>query len=429
MMNSTTLYEEHDAFVPRGVVTTHPVFVSRSQGSQMWDIHGNEFIDFAGGIGVLNVGHRHPKVIDAAREQLDKYAHICFQVALYEPYIQLAKRLAGLAPGNFEKKVLLLNSGAEAVENAVKIARAFTGRPAVIAFDHSFHGRTLMALALTGKASPYKQNFGPLAAEIYHTPYPYEYRGWDTERAFGALQQLFETQVEANRVAAIIMEPVLGEGGFVPAPVTFIKKVKELAEQHGILLIADEIQTGVGRTGTMWAIEHSGVAPDLMTVAKSIAGGFPLSAVIGRRDVMDAPQPGGLGGTYGGHPVACVAALAVLDVVEEEEILKKAQHVGNRLMDNLKDLQSHYVQIGDVRGLGAMVAIELVRDRQTKTPAPELADRIIATAREYGLLLLKAGLYGNVVRLLAPLLIEEGLLNRALERLNQSCADVLQSAD
>ncbi len=429
MMNSTTLYEEYDEFVPRGVVTTHPVFVNRAQGSQMWDIHGNEFIDFAGGIGVLNVGHRHPKVIDAARGQLDKYAHICFQVALYEPYVQLAKRLAGLAPGNFEKKVLLLNSGAEAVENAVKIARAFTGRPAVIAFDHSFHGRTLMALALTGKASPYKQNFGPLAAEVYHTPYPYEYRGWDTERALAALQQVFETEVEANRVAAIIMEPVLGEGGFVPAPVTFIKKVKELTEQHGILLIADEIQTGVGRTGTMWAIEHSGVAPDIMTVAKSIAGGFPLSAVIGRRDVMDAPQPGGLGGTYGGHPVACAAALAVLDVVEEEEILKKAQHVGDRLMDNLKDLQSHYVQIGDVRGLGAMVAIELVRDRQTKTPAPELADRIIATAREYGLLLLRAGLYGNVVRLLAPLLIEEGLLNRALERLNQSCADVLQSAD
>jgi 4-aminobutyrate aminotransferase/(S)-3-amino-2-methylpropionate transaminase len=338
---------------------------------------------------------------------------------MYESYVKLAERLNALAPGQEAKKTLFLTTGAEAVENAIKIARAATGRQAIISFNHSFHGRTLMGMSLTGKATAYKQDFGPYAPEIYHTPYPYEYRGWSSERALDALRELFLTTVTPEHVAAVIIEPVLGEGGFVPAPREFLQGLRKLTEQHGILLIADEIQTGFGRTGKMFAIEHSGVAPDLMTIAKSLAGGLPLSGVIGRAEVMDAPAAGGLGGTYAGNPLACAAGLAVLDVFEEEQVLAQAERLGQRLQDTFSELQRAVPAIGDVRGLGAMMALEFVRDPASKEPAPELVDEIIVEARKQGLLLLKAGLYGNVLRILAPLNIEEPLIEHALDTLCQ----------
>jgi len=414
-----SLLELRASQVPRGVGVTHPIFAARAEGAQLWDIDGNRYIDLVGGIGVLNIGHNHPKVVQAVQEQLARYSHTCFQVAMYESYVKLAERLNALAPGQEAKKTLFLTTGAEAVENAIKIARAATGRQAIISFNHSFHGRTLMGMSLTGKATAYKQDFGPYAPEIYHTPYPYEYRGWSSERALDALRELFLTTVTPEHVAAVIIEPVLGEGGFVPAPREFLQGLRKLTEQHGILLIADEIQTGFGRTGKMFAIEHSGVAPDLMTIAKSLAGGLPLSGVIGRAEVMDAPAAGGLGGTYAGNPLACAAGLAVLDVFEEEQVLAQAERLGQRLQDTFSELQRAVPAIGDVRGLGAMMALEFVRDPASKEPAPELVDEIIVEARKQGLLLLKAGLYGNVLRILAPLNIEEPLIEHALDTLCQ----------
>lgn len=414
-----SLLELRASQVPRGVGVTHPIFAARAEGAQLWDVDGNRYIDLVGGIGVLNIGHNHPKVVQAVQEQLARYSHTCFQVAMYESYVTLAERLNALAPGQEAKKTLFLTTGAEAVENAIKIARAATGRQAIISFNHSFHGRTLMGMSLTGKATAYKQDFGPYAPEIYHTPYPYEYRGWSSERALDALRELFLTTVTPEHVAAVIIEPVLGEGGFVPAPREFMQGLRKLTEQHGILLIADEIQTGFGRTGKMFAIEHSGVAPDLMTIAKSLAGGLPLSGVIGRAEVMDAPAAGGLGGTYAGNPLACAAGLAVLDVFEEEQVLAQAERLGQRLQDTFSELQRSVPAIGDVRGLGAMMALEFVRDPASKEPAPELVDEIIVEARKQGLLLLKAGLYGNVLRILAPLNIEEPLIEHALDTLCQ----------
>ncbi len=389
----------------------------------MWDIDGNEYIDFVGGIGVLNVGHNHPGVVQAIQAQQERLIHTCFQVAMYESYLQLAERLNLMAPGDAPKKTILLTTGAEAVENAIKIARSATHRPAVIAFTHSFHGRTLLGLSLTGKATAYKQSFGPYAPEIYHAPFPYVYRDWSSERALEALRELFQTQVTPDQVAAIIIEPVLGEGGFIPVPFEFLRELRRITQEYGILLISDEIQSGFGRTGKMFAIEHSGVIPDLITVAKSIAGGLPLSGVIGRADVMDAPDPGGLGGTYAGNPLACAAALAVLDIFEQENLLVRAEQLGTRLLERLSMLQNEHPEIGDVRGLGSMIGLEFVHDRESKDPAPELVDRIVTRAREQGLLLLKAGLYGNVLRILVPLIIEEPLLTHALDTL---CAVVGQ---
>ncbi|NTU80233.1 MAG: 4-aminobutyrate--2-oxoglutarate transaminase [Chloroflexales bacterium] len=400
--------------VARGVGNAHPIVVGRAEGARMWDVDGKEYIDFVGGIGVLNVGHNHPRVVQAVKAQLERVTHTCFQVGMYEPYIRLAERLAALAPGDFPKKAMFVTTGAEATENAVKIARAYTGRPGVVAFANSFHGRTLMGLTLTGKAKPYRQNFGPFAPEVYHAPFPYEYRGWDGERAVEGLNELFEQQCAPDRVAAVIIEPVLGEGGFVPAPPGFLQALREITARHGIVLIADEIQTGFGRTARLFAIEHSGVTPDLITVAKSMAGGLPLAAVVGRAEVMDGPDPGGLGGTYAGNPLACAAALAVLDIFKEERLLEQAAALGARLLGHLRGLQARHHQVGDVRGLGAMLAIELVRDRESKEPAPEIADHMIAAAREGGLILLKAGLYGNVIRILVPLNIEAPLLDKAL---------------
>lgn len=405
--------------VPRGVSNAHPIFAARAQGARLWDIDGKEYVDFVGGIGVLNIGHNHPLVMQAVQDQLAYFTHTCFQVVMYEPYVRLAERLNALAPGDDPKKTIFLTTGAEAVENAVKIARASTQRPAVISFTHSFHGRTLLGMSLTGKASAYKQRFGPFAPEVYHAPYPYEYRGWSSERSLEALQELFQTGVTADQVAAVIIEPELGEGGFVAAPVEFLQELRRITSEHGILFIDDEIQSGFGRTGKFFAIEHSGVVPDMITVAKSLAGGFPLSGVIGRADVMDAPAAGGLGGTYAGNPVACAAGLAVLDVFEQERILSRSEELGARFRERFLALQQEVPAIGDVRGLGMMIALEFVQHPRTKEPVPELVDRIIVEAREKGILLLKSGLYGNVLRILVPLVIEEELLTQALDTLSE----------
>jgi 4-aminobutyrate aminotransferase/(S)-3-amino-2-methylpropionate transaminase len=411
--------------IPRGVSTSHPIFAVRGEGARLWDVDGNEYVDFVGGIGVLNVGHNHPRVVQAIKAQLEQLTHTGFQVAMYEPYVRLAERLNGIMPGPGPNKTIFFTTGAEATENSVKIARAATNRPAIISFNNSFHGRTLLGMSLTGKTKPYKQNFGPFAPEIYHAPFPYLYRGWSTERALDGLTELFETHVAPNSVAAIIIEPVLGEGGFLPAPVEFLRELRRITEDNGILLIADEIQSGFGRTGAMYAIEHSGVQPDMITFAKSVAGGVPLSGVTGRAEVMDAPAPGGLGGTYAGNPLACAAGLAVFDIFEEENLLERGQEIGRQLLDAFCECQTRYPEIGDVRGIGPMVAMELVNDPDTKEPAPELASRIVDGARDRGLLLLKAGLYSNVLRVLVPLVATERDINDALTALDGALVSVL----
>jgi 4-aminobutyrate aminotransferase/(S)-3-amino-2-methylpropionate transaminase len=418
------LWQLRERYVPRGVAQAHPVFVARAEGARLWDVDGREYLDFAGGIGVMNVGHGHPRVLQAVRAQLERFTHACFQVTPYETYVRLAERLSALAPGSFPKKTIFLTTGAEAVENAVKIARAHTGRPAVVALTHSFHGRTLLGMSLTGKASYYKQNFGPFAPEVYHAPAPYPYRGVSDGLALEGLEELFRTQVDPERVAALILEPVLGEGGFIPLSPEYLRAVRQITEAHGILLVADEIQSGFGRTGKMWAIEHSGVVPDLITFAKSVAAGLPLSGVVGRAEVMDAPRPGGLGGTYAGNPLACAAGLAVLDVFAEEGLLERAEALGKALWAGLRRLQERFPQVGEVRGLGPMVALELVRDRLSKEPAPELAQAVLEAARDQGLILLKAGMFGSVLRILVPLVAtleeaEEGL--RRLEAAMEAC--------
>lgn len=419
------LVARREMHVPRGITNSHPIFIERAEGARMWDVDGKEYIDFAGGIGVMNVGHSHPRVLQAIQAQLACFTHTCFQVAMYEPYIQLAERLNALAPGDGPYKTIFFTSGAEATENAVKIARAATGRPAIVAFSNSFHGRTLLGMSLTGKTKPYKQNFGPFAPEIYHVPFPYEYRGWTSEQALRSLRELFDTEVAAERIAGVIIEPVLGEGGFVQAPTDFLQELRRITSEHGILLIADEIQSGFGRTGKFFAIEHSEVIPDLITVAKSMAAGMPLSGVIGRAEVMDAPAPGGLGGTYGGNPLACAAALAVLDVFEEEHLLKKGVSLGAALMAEFRSLQQRFDQVGDVRGLGPMVAMEIVRASATREPAPGLVDQVIKNAREHGLILIKAGLYGNVLRVLVPLTVDPIALRCGLEILGTALAEVV----
>lgn len=405
--------------VPRGVSNAHPIFAARAQGAKIWDVDGKEYLDFVGGIGVQNIGHSHPRVVQAVQAQLERYSHTCFQVTMYEPYVKLAERLNGLAPGDFEKKTIFLTTGAEAVENAVKIARAYTNRPAIISLTSSFHGRTLLGMSLTGKASYYKQNFGPYAPEVYHAPVPHAYRGWSTEKALDALKELFQTTIDPSRIAAIIFEPVLGEGGFIPLPTEYLQGLRALADQHGFLLIADEIQSGFGRTGKVFAIEHSGVVPDLITIAKSLAGGLPLSGVIGRAEVMDAPAPGGLGGTYAGNPLACAAGLAVLDILEEEA-LTQADTLGQVLQDAFKSLAEKHPFIGEVRGLGAMMALEIVQNRESRSPDAALTQRIVEIAREKGLLLLKAGMHGSVIRVLVPVTADLKDVQRGLNLLDEA---------
>ena len=413
-----------DRYVPRGITTAHPMVADHAQGSEVWDVDGRRYIDFVGGIGVMNVGHNHPRVMEAVRQQLERVTHTSFQVVMYEPYLRLAQRLSELAPGDGPKKAIFFSTGAEAVENAVKIARAHTGRPAVISFRGGFHGRTLLALSLTGSVQPYKQNFGPYAAEVYQAPYPYEYRGWSTGRALESLEELLESDVSPQRVAAIIIEPVLGEGGFVPAPREFLQGLRALTDKHGMLLIVDEIQSGFGRTGKFFAIEHSGVKPDLITVAKSLAAGFPLSGVVGRADVMDAPSPGGLGGTYGGNPIACAAGLAVLDVMRDERLPERAARIGSVIEERMRTWQKDHEIVGDVRVMGAMAGMELVRNRKTKEPADTETARVLALARDRGLILLRSGVHHNVIRTLMPLTIPDEHLDEGLNILGEALAEV-----
>ncbi|HYC30714.1 MAG TPA: 4-aminobutyrate--2-oxoglutarate transaminase, partial [Gemmatimonadales bacterium] len=393
---------------------------------------GNRLIDFAGGIGVVNTGHRHRGVVEAVRAQLDRFTHVCFPVSTYEPYVELAERLNRLTPGGHEKRTFFVNSGAEAVENAVKVARAFTGRQAVVCFEHGFSGRTNLAMALTSKVMPYKKGFGPFAPEIYRIPFPYCYR-CDAGRgpdgrccmADGAyFDRLFAATVDPGSVAAIVMELELGEGGFVPAPVEYVQALAAFAREHGILFVADEIQTGFGRTGRMFVSEHYGLVPDIMTTAKSLAGGLPLAAVTGRADVMEAAQVGGLGGTYGGNALACAAALAVLDAMETERLPERARRVGDRIRARFCEWAAAWPCIGDVRGLGAMIAMELVADRHSRTPDKALTGRLLSAALERGVVLLGAGTYGNVVRVLAPLTIEEPVLEEGLDAVEAALAAV-----
>jgi 4-aminobutyrate aminotransferase/(S)-3-amino-2-methylpropionate transaminase len=410
------LIARRDAAVPRGVASAAPIYARYAENAELWDVEGNRYIDFCGGIGVLNTGHRHPKVIAAAKAQEDHYTHTSFQVVPYEPYIELAERLNDLAPGSAPKKTLLVTTGAEAVENAVKIARAATGRPGVIAFTGGYHGRTLLTLGMTGKVSPYKKNVGPFPADVFRAPFPSVRDGITVDDAITGLKNLFLTDAQPDRVAAIIIEPVLGEGGYVPVPAQMMQQLREICDQHGILLIADEVQAGFGRTGTWFAIEHSGVVPDLITVAKSMAGGYPLAGVIGRADVMDAMDPGGLGGTYGGNPVACAAALAAIDAIEQEGLLARSTAMGETLKARFAEIgaRSAPYRFWDIRGLGAMVAVEFVTDFDSAAPDADFTKRVIGHALKRGLLLLACGMHGNAIRVMVPLtasdaIVEEGL--------------------
>jgi len=406
--------------VPRGVPATTPIAVVQADNAVITDADGNRLIDFGGGIGVVNAGHRHPKVVQAIRDQLDHFTHVCFPVSMYEPYIELAEKLNALTPGSHEKRTFFVNSGAEAVENAIKAARRFTGRQAVICYEHAFHGRTYLGMSLTSKVNPYKLGFGPFMPEVYRLPFPYCYRceqgGSSCCMADRArFEQLLASHVDPKSVAAVILELEVGEGGFIPVPPDYLAMLAQFCKDHGILLIADEIQTGFARTGKMFACEHYGLVPDLITTAKSLAGGLPLAAVTGRADVLDAAQPGGLGGTYGGNPLACAAALAVLDVMQTEKLADRAVVVGERIRARFQKWSVTVPEIGDVRGLGAMVAMELVKDKRTKEPAKELTGKLQAEALKRGVILLSAGTLGNVIRVLVPLTVEDAVLNEGLD--------------
>jgi len=425
--NNAELIARRRAVMPAGVGQTYNVFVDRAVNSEVWDVEGKRYVDFSGGIAVLNTGHQHPKVIAAVKAQLDKVHHTCFQVLAYEPYVELCERLVALAPGNFAKKAFLLTTGAEAVENAIKIARAATKRQAVIAFGGGFHGRTLLTMGLTGKVAPYKAGFGPFPAEIYHAKYPNAMHGVSVADAIASIEAIFKYDVEAERVAAIILEPVQGEGGFYVAPPEFVKAVRALCDQHGIVMIADEVQAGAGRTGTWLACEQWPVAPDLITMAKSIGGGFPISAVIGKAEIMDKPQPGGLGGTYAGSPIACAAALAVLDVFEEEKLLDRSKAIGELLTTGFKAMAQRHKSIADVRGMGSMVAIELCKNGDPHQPDAELTKRVCTEAIERGLVLLSCGVYANVIRVLVPLTASDALLQEGLKLLEESLVAASQA--
>ncbi len=429
--NETTgrLNELRAGSVPRGPYSSTALFADKARGALLTDIQGRTYIDFAGGIGALNVGHSHPKVVAAIQDQASKFTHTCFHVVMYGPYLELAEKICRLTPGNYDKMALWLNSGAEAVENAVKAARYFTGRQAVIALDHAFHGRTLLGMSLSAKAMPYKRGFGPLAPEIYRIPAPYcyrcslglEYPGCGTACA-EALNLFLETQLSPEDTAAFIAEPVLGEGGFIVPPRDYFKKIARICRDNGIVFIADEIQSGMGRTGRMFALEHFGAEPDLVTVAKSLAAGMPLSGVVGRKEILDAPHQGGLGGTYSGNPVSLRAALAVLDIFEEENLLAKAEILGQRLRRRFEEWAERYRIIGQVRGLGPMLGLELVRDRKTKEPAKEEAARVTQLALEKGLILLSCGTFGNVIRTLIPLVISDDQLDLGLAVMEEAIA-------
>ena len=419
---NAALMERRRAAIPRGVGQSHEVFIARGENAEVWDVEGRRYIDFAGGIAVLNTGHCRPEIMQAVKDQIDLYTHTCFQVLAYEPYVELAERINALAPGNFAKKTMFLSTGAEAVENAIKIARAHTKRSGIIAFTSGYHGRTLLTLGLTGKVAPYKTGFGPFPSEIFHAQFPNAAHGVSVDDAIASIESIFKNDIEASRVAAIIVEPVQGEGGFNVAPFDFLQRLRTLCDQHGIVMIADEIQTGAGRTGTWFAVEQSGVAPDLITMAKSMAGGYPISGVVGRAEIMDAPAPGGLGGTYAGSPIACAAALAVLNVFAKENLLERSRQLGAHLMNSLKTMAGKHKCIADVRGLGAMVAIELCKDGDPHQPSAEMAKAMAAEATQRGLILLTCGTYGNVVRILVPLTASDAIVDEGLAIMEASLA-------
>ncbi|SIT47739.1 4-aminobutyrate aminotransferase, PLP-dependent [Paraburkholderia ribeironis] len=412
-MKNAELKSRKDAATPRGVGVMCDFYAERAENAELWDIEGRRFIDFAAGIAVCNTGHRHPKIVAAIRDQLDHFTHTAYQIVPYASYVELAEKINQRAPGDHPKKTAFFTTGAEAVENAIKIARAATGRPGVIAFTGAFHGRTLMGMALTGKVAPYKSGFGPFPSDVFHAPFPNPLHGVTTADSLKAIEFLFKADIDPKRVAAIIFEPVQGEGGFYPAPAEFVRALRKLCNEHGILLIADEVQTGFARTGKLFAMQHYDVVPDLMTMAKSLAGGMPLSGVVGRADVMDAAAPGGLGGTYAGNPLALAAAHAVLDIIDEERLCERANVLGERVKAKLAALQREVPQIADVRGPGAMVAVEFCKPGGTE-PDAEFTKRVQARALERGLLLLVCGVYSNVVRFLFPLTIQDTVFDEAL---------------
>ncbi|MDB6180763.1 4-aminobutyrate--2-oxoglutarate transaminase [Paracoccus fistulariae] len=415
----TTLTDRKNAAISRGVGMTTQIYADRAENAEIWDKEGNRYIDFAAGIAVVNTGHRHPRIIEAVKAQLDRFTHTCHQVVPYENYVQLAERLNNLVPGDFPKKTIFATTGAEAVENAVKIARYYTGRPGIVSFAGGFHGRTFMGMSLTGKVQPYKAGFGAMMPDVWHLPFPNPLHGVSVEDALKALERLFKSDLEPERVAAIIVEPVQGEGGFYEVPAGFMEKLRGLCDKHGMLLIADEVQTGFARTGKLFAMEHHGVAPDLTTMAKGLGGGLPISAVTGRAEVMDAPNPGGLGGTYAGNPLAVAAANAVLDVIEDEDLCDRATRLGQRLKQRLAGTREQVPEIVDIRGPGFMNAVEF-NIADTATPNPEFANRVREEALKRGLILLTCGVYGNVIRFLAPITIPDAVFEEALDILDES---------
>jgi 4-aminobutyrate aminotransferase len=420
---SERILEARSRYVARGVAVS-PVVVDRAEGARIWDVDGRIYIDFAGGIGCQNTGHNFPAAVAAIHEQVDRYLHQCFMVSAYEPYVEVCRRLAELSPcGRGEQRSILVNSGAEAIENAVKISRVATDRQAVVVFDYAFHGRTLLAMTMTSKVVPYKLGFGPFAPEVYRTVAPYPFRGVDTDAAIAAIEHLFKADVDPESVACVMLETVQGEGGFIPMPGEFLQRLTALCREHGILYVADEVQSGIGRTGPVWAVEHFGIEPDLVVSGKSLGGGLPLAGVTGRAEVVDAVPPGGLGGTFGGNPVACAAAIAVLDEIATDDFREKADAVGARIRARLDDIAGRVREVGEVRGLGPMLALELVEDPGSRRPATELARRTTEIARERGLMLLTCGLYSNVLRVLVPILAEAGEVEEGLEILEDALVE------
>lgn len=425
-MNNAMLQKRKERAFARGQGTLTPAYIDRARNAELWDVEGKRYIDLGAGIAVVNTGHNHPKVQSAVQAQLERFSHTCVMVTPYASAVELAEKLNAAAPGNTPKKAIFVTTGAEAVENCVKIARAHTGRSGIIAFNGGFHGRTNLAMGLTGKVAPYKAGFGPFPGEIYHAPYPNAYHGVSESDSLNALNLLFTCEIDPSRVAAIIIEPVQGEGGFYVAPASFMQALRALCDQHGILLIADEIQTGFARTGKMFACEHSGIEPDLITMAKGIAGGFPIAAVVGKAEIMEAPQPGGLGGTYGGSPLGCAAGLAVLEVIEEENLCQRATDIGASIVARLKQLQTRYPQkIGHIRNQGAMIAMELVNDGDASRPDSMLTRALVAEAAENGLILLSCGIRGNVIRFLPALTITDALVAEAMDLLEKSVDNLL----
>lgn len=415
------LIERKTQAVARGVGLAHPHFIDHAENATLHDVEGRELIDFGGGIAVLNTGHLHPKVKQAVIDQINRVSHTCFMVLGYEPYVELCERVNALMPGDFAKKSALFTTGAEAVENAVKIARAHTKRTGVIAFGGGYHGRTMATLALTGKVAPYSAGMGIMPGDVFRALYPNKLHGISVADSLASIERIFKFDAESQNIAAIILEPVQGEGGFYVAPAAFMQALRNLCDKHGIVLIADEVQTGAGRTGTFFAMEQMGVAADITTFAKSIAGGFPMAGIVGKAEIMDAVGPGGLGGTYGGNPLGCAAALAVLDVFEEEQLLDRAKAVGEQVSTRLNEFARKYPIVAEVRGLGAMIALELMKDGK---PSPELTAALVTKAREKGLILLSCGIYGNVVRILVPLTVPYEQLQRGLDIIGESLAEI-----